>query len=315
MASHTNNKRKITPDLIEQFYDLFSPCRLCPRECRVERKKGELGNCRAGQKLKVASYHQHFGEEPPLVGKFGSGTIFFSHCNLHCVFCQNYEISQLGQGRTISTEELAQYMLNLQTLGCHNINLVTPTPWIPQIVEALSIAQTQGLHIPIVYNCGGYESVSTLKLLEGIIDIYMPDIKYSDDRNAEKYSKVQNYWSVVKSALKEMYRQVGNLKCRHGIAESGLLIRHLVLPNSLAGTRDCFKFIAEELSKDTVVNVMAQYYPTFNAYKYPEINRRIKLQEYREALNILKEFGLDSGFQQTIDTIYRKIIPEWGEWS
>ncbi len=307
--------KKITQELIDRFYDLLSPCRLCPRNCGVDRINGELGNCGAGLEVKVASYHQHFGEEPPLVGRSGSGTIFFSHCNLHCVFCQNYEISQLGQGQRVSLEELAQYMLDLQNSGCHNINLVTPTPWVPQIVSGLKIAQERGLHIPVVYNCGGYEAVSTLKLLDGIIDIYMPDIKYSDDQCAEKYSKVKNYWSVVRSALKEMYYQVGNLKLSRGIAASGLLIRHLVLPNQLAGTKECFKFIAENLSIKIVVNVMAQYYPTFNAHKYPEINRRITLSEYRAAIDILKSYGLDAGFQQTIDTLYRKAIPEWGEWS
>ncbi len=304
-------KKKITRELINEFRKLLSPCRICPRECKVDRLNGELGNCKAGLTVKVSSYHQHFGEEPPLVGRHGSGTIFLTHCNLHCVFCQNYEISQLGLGRETTLEQLAQMMLRLQELGCHNINFVTPTPWVPQIVEALSIAQHKGLSVSIVYNCGGYESVETLKLLEGIVDIYMPDIKYANNAYAEKYSSAPQYWNVVKAALKEMHRQVGELVVKNGVAKEGLLIRHLVLPENIAGSKKCFEFIAKELSKDTVVNPMAQYYPTFKANRYPEIDRRITTQEYREALEELEKYGLDKGFKQTIDTIARIIIPEW----
>jgi putative pyruvate formate lyase activating enzyme len=303
--------RQITKEIIDKFYDLLSPCRMCPRECKVDRLKGEIGNCKAGLKVNISSYHQHFGEEPPLVGRHGSGTIFFAHCNLHCVFCQNYEISQLGIGRPVSLEELAQMMTRLQELGCHNINFVTPTPWLPQIIESLSIAQDMGLRIPTVYNCGGYESVETIKLLEGIIDIYMPDIKYADNEHAARYSGAPNYWDVVRPALKEMYRQVGDLVVKNGIAQKGLLIRHLVLPKNIAGSRKCFEFISNQLSTNTVVNVMAQYYPTYNASSFSEINRRITTQEYRDALDELQVFGLDKGFRQTIDTIFRRIIPEW----
>jgi len=304
-------KKKITKELISEFRKLLSPCRVCPRECKIDRLKGELGNCKAGLTVKVSSYHQHFGEEPPLVGRHGSGTIFFTHCNLHCIFCQNYEISQLGIGRETTLEQLAQMMLRLQELGCHNINFVTPTPWVPQIVEAVSIAQQKGLGVPLVYNCGGYESIETLTLLEGIVDIYMPDIKYADNAYAEKYSSAPQYWDVVKAALKEMHRQVGNLIVKNGVAQKGLLIRHLVLPENIAGSKKCFEFIAKELSKDTVVNPMAQYYPTFKANRFPEIDRRITTQEYREALEELEKHGLDKGFKQTIDTIARIIIPEW----
>lgn len=303
--------KKITESLIDKFYTLLSPCCVCPRECGADRINGERGNCKAGMKVKVSSYHQHFGEEPPLVGRHGSGTIFFTRCNLHCVFCQNYDISQLGQGREVTHEELAQMMLDLQALGCHNINFVTPTPWVPQIIEALTLAQDRGLHLPIVYNCGGYESVKTLKLLEGIVEIYMPDIKYSDNRYGERYSQVRDYWDVVRPALKEMHRQVGYLVVKNGVAKRGLLIRHLVLPKGHAGSQKCFQFISEELSKNTVVNVMAQYYPTFKADRFPEINRRITAKEYRTALEELKRVGLDSGFKQTIDTIFRVVVPEW----
>ncbi len=303
--------KKITKELIDEFYNLLSPCRICPRECKVDRLKREVGNCKAGLEVKISSYHQHFGEEPPLVGKHGSGTIFFTHCNLHCVYCQNYEISQLGMGRQVILEELARMMLRLQNLGCHNINFVTPTPWVPQIIKALIIAQEKGLNIPIVYNCGGYESVETLKLLEGIVDIYMPDIKYADNECAEKYSGVQEYWDVVRPALKEMHSQVGDLVVENGIAKKGLLIRHLVLPNNITGSKKCFEFISQELSKNTVVNPMAQYYPTFKADQSQEINRRITAQEYQQVLADLEKYGLDKGFKQTIDTIFRSVVPEW----
>ncbi|MEO0095576.1 MAG: radical SAM protein [candidate division WOR-3 bacterium] len=284
--------KRITKDLIDAFYKMLNPCRLCPRECKVNRLAGEFGNCKAGINPKVSSYHQHFGEEYCLVGRFGSGTIFFTYCNLHCVFCQNYDISQHGIGRVITIERLAEMMIELQELGCHNINLVTPTPWVPQIVGALSIAKDNGLNIPIVYNCGGYESVEILKMLEGIIDIYMPDIKYGDNDKGKKYSGVSNYWDVVRQALKEMHRQVGDLIIENGIAKRGLLIRHLVLPNKLADTKKCLEFIAKEISKDSFVNVMEQYHPTYRANEYPELNRRITLEEYRCAIKELYQLGL-----------------------
>jgi putative pyruvate formate lyase activating enzyme len=303
--------KEITEGLIKKFYGLLTPCRVCPRECGVDRLSGEIGNCRAGLKVKVSSFHQHFGEEPPLVGRHGSGTIFLTHCNLHCIYCQNYEISQLGLGTETSLEELAGMMLKLQERGCHNINFVTPTPWVPQLVKAMAIAQAQGLDVPIVYNCGGYESVEMLRLLEGIVDIYMPDIKYAENDNACKYSGVGDYWEVVRPALREMHRQVGDLVVVKGVAQRGLLIRHLVLPNRIAGSIQCFAFIKRELSKNTTVNVMAQYYPTFKAGQHTEINRRITTQEYREALAELERIGLDAGFRQTIDTLFRNIVPEW----
>ncbi len=284
--------KTITNELIAELDSLLQSCKLCPRECRVDRTRGEIGNCRAGLRPRVASYHQHFGEEFCLVGRYGSGTIFFSHCNLHCVYCQNYDISQHGLGREVSTEVLAQMMIDLQELGCHNINLVTPTPWIPQIVEALAMAQDRGLNLPVVYNCGGYESRETLKLLEGIIDIYMPDIKYGNNENGKKYSKVPDYWDIVKQALKEMHRQVGDLVIENGIAKRGLLIRHLVLPDNLADSAKCLEFIAHEISKNSFINVMDQYHPTYRAGEYPELNRRITPEEYRRVIRVLDQFGL-----------------------
>jgi putative pyruvate formate lyase activating enzyme len=280
--------KRITSELIETLYGLLAPCRLCPRQCRVNRLNGEIGNCKAGLKPKVSSYHQHFGEEYCLVGRFGSGTIFFTHCNLHCVYCQNYDISQLGLGLEISAEKLAQMMIDLQELGCHNINLVTPTPWVPQIVEALAIAQEKGLNVPVVYNCGGYESVETLKMLDGIIDIYMPDIKYGDNRRGEKYSKVPDYWDVVRLAVKEMHRQVGDLIIENGIAKKGLLIRHLILPNDIADSKKCLDFVINEVSRNSFVNIMDQYYPTYRAHEYPELNRRITPNEYKKVIESVK---------------------------
>jgi len=286
--------KPITEKSIDELYHLLSPCRLCPRHCAVDRLHGDVGNCGAGVEVRVSSYHQHFGEEPPLVGKNGSGTIFFAYCNLHCVFCQNYDISQHGSGREISSDELAHMMIRLQECGCHNINLVTPTPWVPQIVKALAIAQDAGLAVPIVYNCGGYESVEVLERLDGIVDIYMPDMKYANDRCAEKYSRVPHYWETVTGALREMHRQVGDLVVEEGVATRGMLIRHLVLPHNIAGSARCLEFIARNLSKQTAVNVMAQYYPAYCAHDYAELGRRITMQEYRDAIRSLKHYGLDA---------------------
>ena len=231
---------------VERARDILKNCELCPRCCRVDRLGGEKGMCRIASEALVSSYGPHFGEEAPLVGRGGSGTIFFSYCNLRCMFCQNYSISQLGQGRVASKGEVAKMMLALQERGCHNVNLVTPTHVAPQILEALEIAVGLGLSVPLVYNCGGYESVETLKLLDGIIDIYMPDMKYSDEMNARRFSGVKDYPEVNRAAVKEMHRQVGDLQIdERGVARRGLLIRHLVLPNGVAGTEGVVSFVAE----------------------------------------------------------------------
>jgi len=287
---------------IKKLYELLKECRICPRKCGVNRLKGERGFCRSGLEPIVSSFHPHFGEEPPISGFKGSGTIFFAHCSLRCVFCQNYLISHLGNGNEISVEKLAEGMLNLQEMGCHNINLVTPTHFSPQIVRALSIAIEEGLHIPLVYNCGGYEAVETLRLLEGIIDIYMPDMKYGGKEEGEKYSSASDYFEVAKKAVKEMFRQVGNLKIdRKGIAYKGLLIRHLILPHRLAKTRNVFEFIAKEISPLTYISLMSQYFPAYKAQEFRELNRKITQEEYKEALNIAKELGLKRGWQQEYD--------------
>lgn len=276
---------------------MLEECRLCPNECAVNRLNSETGNCHSTYEVLISSYGPHFGEEPELVGLYGSGTIFFTHCNLSCVYCQNYDISHFGIGQKISIDELANIMISLQKRGCHNINLVTPTHFVPQIVEALIIAVEKGLEIPLVYNCGGYESVETLKLLEDIVDIYMPDIKYSDNSIAEQFSGIKNYWNVVKAAVKEMYRQVGDLHIdRKGIAKRGLLIRHLVLPNNLAGSEKVIDFIAEEISKDTYINIMDQYHPAYKAGEYSKLNRPIKNTEYEAVINYALLKGLHRGF-------------------
>ncbi|HAZ31665.1 MAG TPA: radical SAM protein, partial [Dehalococcoidia bacterium] len=230
-------------------------------------------------------------------GVGGSGTIFLTGCNLGCVYCQNYDISHLGHGSPVSVEELSRGMMHLQNMGCHNINLVTPTHFIPQLVKGIRMAIERGLRLPVVYNCGGYESVSTIRLLEGIIGIYMPDMKYSDRQGAGRYSNASDYFDRCREAVREMHRQVGDLNLdSRGIARRGLLIRHLILPNDLAGSREILRFIAEEISKDSYVNIMFQYRPMFKAAEYEELNRRPSLDEYREAIAMAQDFGLHRGF-------------------
>jgi putative pyruvate formate lyase activating enzyme len=288
----------VLDERIEKLEAILNECKLCPRECGVNRNKGEKGYCKSDKHLMVSSVQPHFGEEDVLVGTHGSGTIFLTNCNLRCIYCQNYDISHLGYGQRMTVEELAFSMLSLQKRGCHNVNFVTPTHYTPQIVKALKIAIEKGLRIPIVYNCGGYEAKSTIELLDGIVDIYMPDIKYSDAENAKKYSNAPDYFDRCKEAVKEMHRQVGDLKVdESGIAYRGLLIRHLVLPNGIAGSAEVLKFVATEISKESYVNIMMQYRPMYKAYEYKELNRGIKMSEYREAIDIAREWGLHRGFE------------------
>jgi putative pyruvate formate lyase activating enzyme len=278
---------------IQKLFKILENCEICPRKCHVNRVKGERGYCQLGYLPKVSSFFPHFGEEDVLVGKNGSGTIFFSSCNLSCCYCQNYEISQFRIGKEVSFEELANMMLQLQRMGCHNINLVTPTPQVPQIVKALSIAIRKGLRIPLVYNTSSYDNVEILKLLDGICDIYLPDAKYSNDEIALKYSNASNYFEIMKQAIKEMHRQAGDLVVdENGIAKRGVIVRHLVLPNGLAGSREILEFIAKEISKNTFINIMDQYTPYYKAFEYPELSRRITSKEYFEVLQIAKELGL-----------------------
>jgi len=278
---------------VEKLFKILKNCEICPRKCHVNRLKGEKGYCQLGYLPMVSAFHPHFGEETPLVGRYGSGTIFMTSCNLSCVYCQNYEISQLRIGEEVSFERLAEMMIELQNLGCHNINFVTPTPQVPQIVKSLEIAIKMGLKIPLVYNTNAYDSVKTLKLLDGIFDIYMPDAKYSDDKIATKYSSAPNYFEIIKKTIKEMHRQVGDLVIsEEGIAVRGLIVRHLVLPNNLAGSEKIFEFISKEISKNTFINIMDQYWPAYKAHQYPELSRRISEEEFQEAIKLTKKFGL-----------------------
>jgi len=276
---------------IEKLYEILENCTLCPRNCQVNRFVSKNGACRTGIKPIVSSFGPHFGEESFLVGNNGSGTIFFSNCNLNCVFCQNWEISQMGVGEEVDVEELSKIMLKLQKMGCENINLVSPTHQVPMIVDAVSRAWQKGLKLPIVYNCGGYESIETLKLLEGIVDIYMPDFKYGDDEKALKYSKVPNYTSVVKRALEEMYRQVGPLNIESGVATRGVFVRHLIMPNDASSSEKVLQLIAS-VSLDIPVNIMTQYYPAFKAHQYAELNRRITREEFIKVVEKARTLGL-----------------------
>jgi putative pyruvate formate lyase activating enzyme len=271
---------------------LVSPCTLCPHSCGAKRDTAAEGICRSQLLPMVSSASPHFGEEAPLVGRAGSGTIFFTNCNLGCIFCQNYDISHLGQGRTMSYRELALTMMSLQERGCHNINFVTPTHMVYAILKALVIAVDLGLHIPLVYNSGGYDSLHTLKLLDGIFDIYMPDFKYWDEAVAHELSGVRDYPTVARHALQEMYEQVGDLVLdEHGVACRGLLVRHLVLPQDLAGTRDIVDFVYS-LSADTYVNIMDQYRPAYRADECPALKRRVSIQEFNEAVSYAKMKGM-----------------------
>jgi len=277
----------------DEAWERLKVCDLCAHECGVDRLAGKRGVCKSGDTVQISSYGPHFGEEDPLVGTHGSGTIFFTGCNLQCVFCQNWDISHMRLGHTVSTAELAGMMLELQEMRCHNINLVTPTHYMPHILAALVVACEDGLELPLVYNCGGYESLTALKLLDGVIDIYMPDVKYADPKVGLRFSRAKDYPKVVKAALKEMYRQVGDLLIdEDGIAWRGLLVRHLVLPEGLAGTREIVRFIAEEISPDTYINIMAQYRPEYRAREHPPLDRPVTRREYEEAVRLAKEAGL-----------------------
>ena len=274
--------------------DIYGACRLCPRACGVNRLRGEKGVCRGSSRAKISSAHAHFGEERPLVGRGGSGTVFFSDCNLRCVYCQNWEINHRGEGSNIGDEALGRVMTGLQDTGCHNINVVTPTHYLPNIVAAIGHAARRGLRLPIVYNCGGYEPVEIVRMLDGIVDIYLPDFKYMDGAAAAKYSAgAADYPEVAAAAVAEMHRQVGELVVdESGVALRGLIIRHLVLPENIAGTDRFVRFVAKKLSPSTYVNIMAQYRPEHEAKRYPPLSRRITGAEYRQAIEWARQAGL-----------------------
>lgn len=281
-------------DRAAQAYRHLEDCDLCARYCHVNRRQTIKGAvCRTGERAVVNGFGRHHGEEDPLRGWAGSGTIFFSWCSLRCVFCQNWEISQRGIGSEVGPEELAAMMLKLQSQGCHNINLVTPSHVVAQIIAAVSIAAEQGLRLPLVYNTGGYDSPEALAMLDGIVDIYMPDMKYGDAEKAHRYSHVRDYVAANQAAVREMHRQVGDLIIDgQGIARRGLLIRHLVLPGDLANTEAVLRFIAQEISRDSYVNIMNQYFPCYRAYDYPPLDRPITREEYRHALELAARLGL-----------------------
>ena len=285
-------RRVVTKQTIQYAYHLLKSCELCPRVCKVNRLNGEKGFCGIEAKAVVSSAGPHYGEESVLVGSGGSGTIFFAGCNLGCVFCQNYDISQLRHGNAVEITDVVSMMMQLQTRGCVNINFVTPTHVVPHVIESVFLARERGLTIPVVYNCGGYESIESLQLLEGTIDIYMPDAKYLNHDSSKEYSSAHDYPDVMKLALLEMHRQVGDLKVKDGVATRGLLIRHLVMPGNVACDKEIIDFIVNEISENTFVNVMEQYRPTLNAHNFPEINRPVTRQEFSNVYEYAKSQGL-----------------------
>jgi putative pyruvate formate lyase activating enzyme len=285
---------------IGSAYELLEACRVCPRECGVNRLKNDkIGFCRSGLNPVVSSVSAHQGEEPPLSGTKGSGTIFLTSCNMKCVYCQNYPISQMGNGVEKTPAELACQMLWLQEQGCHNLNLVTPTHYMPQILKAWGLARERGFTLPLVYNTSGYDSVEALRLLDGIVDIYLPDMRYSDDCVALRYSLAPHYVESNRAAVREMFRQVGNLGLdEFGIAKRGLIVRHLVLPEGISGTEGVMQFLAKEISMDVHISLMSQYFPAYKANEFKELLRRTTIEEYEQARQIMEKYGLENGWVQ-----------------
>ena len=290
---------------------MLEKCMICPHNCGINRLDGQVGRCKSKDTVKIALYSTHNFEEPCISGKKGSGTVFFSNCNMNCVFCQNYEISQQGKGKEISIQELADIFIKQQEKDVENINLVTPTSYVPQIIEAIKIARENGLKIPIVYNTNGYEKVETLKMLEGYIDIYLPDLKYSDDLLAKRLSKVDNYFEIATNAIKEMHRQVGqSVFNEEGIMQKGMIIRHLVLPNHILNSRRVLKWINDNMN-DVYVSVMAQYFPTYKAKNIDDINRKLTKEEYEEIENYLYRLNLENGYIQELGEHEEEYVPKW----
>ena len=289
-------------------------CTICPHRCKVNRLDGQIGRCKCNDKIKIALASIHNYEEPCISGKNGSGTVFFSNCNLNCIYCQNYEISQLGRGKDITIAELANTFLELQRKNVNNINLVTPTMYAYQIKEAIKIARKDGLKIPIIYNTNSYENVETIKALNGYIDVYLPDLKYYSNELSKKYSKVDKYFEVATKAIKEMYKQVGTAKFdENGIIQKGVIIRHLILPNHLQNSKHILKWIKQNMPDDIYVSVMAQYFPTYKAKQDNLINRKLKPKEYREIENFLYTLDLKNGYIQEIGEHEEEYVPKWEE--
>ena len=311
-AAYLQLTRRQLLDKGEEGLNRLENCRLCPRQCEANRVEGNTGFCQTGRRSLLASFQLHFGEEAPLVGNQGSGTLFFSGCNLGCVFCQNVDISQdPASGAEVQADQLAEAMLRLQEQGALNINLVTPTHVVPQILEALVPAREAGLRLPLVYNCGGYESLETLELLEGVVDIYMPDIKFANPRLAEKYCRATDYPQRARAALREMHRQTGDLRIDdRGAAFRGLLVRHLLMPGELAGSEEWFAFLASEISENTYLNIMDQYRPCARARLYPELQSGLSREEYEQALHLAKSYGLtrlDQRNQRSLQAFFRRL--------
>lgn len=290
----------------------LNSCTICPHNCKINRNNGQIGRCRSGDKVKIALASVHNYEEPCISGKNGSGTIFFSNCNLSCIYCQNYKISQLGKGYELSVEELANIMLKQQEKGVNNINLVTPTMYVYQIIEAIKIARKRGLKIPIIYNTNGYENVKTIQDLNGYVDIYLPDLKYYSNEISKKYSKIDNYFKYATEAIKEMYKQVESpIFDENGIIKKGLIIRHLVLPNHLQNSKHILKWIKENMPEDTYVSVMAQYFPTYKAKEDNLINRKLNKKEYREIEEFLYTLNLENGYMQELGEHEEEYVPNF----
>ncbi len=290
----------------------LSSCEICPHRCKVNRANGIKGRCKCDDKIKIALASIHNFEEPCISGTKGSGTVFFSNCNLNCIYCQNYEISQLGKGKEITIHELAEIFLDQQKNNVHNINLVTPTMYALQIIEAIKIAKKQGLNIPIIYNTNGYENIETIKLLNGLIDVYLPDLKYFSNTIAVKYSNANNYFKIATEAIKEMYNQVGTAKFdEEGIIKKGVIIRHLVLPNHIQNSKNILKWIKENMPEDVYVSVMAQYFPTYKAKEDAYINRKLTKKEYKEIENYLYTLNIENGYIQELGEHEEEYVPNW----
>ena len=290
----------------------LAKCEICPHKCGVNRTKNEVGRCKSTDKVKIALYSLHHFEEPCISGKHGSGTVFFSNCNLNCVYCQNYEISQQGKGREISIEELAKILIKQQDRRAENINLVTPTTYAPQIIEAIKIAKKNGLTIPIIYNTNGYENIDTLKLLEGYVDVYLPDLKYYDNELGKKYSKVDNYFEIATKAIQEMYRQVGSPKFNHnGMIEKGVMIRHLVLPNYIENSKKILKWLKENMDEQVYIDIMAQYFPTYKAKDMKDLNRKLTKEEYQEIEEYVYQLDIQNGYMQELGEHEEEYVPKW----
>lgn len=297
---------------METRLNLIKKCEVCPHRCKIDRTKNQIGRCKSKDTVKVAIASIHKFEEPCISGGKGSGTVFFSNCNLSCEFCQNYEISQKGLGKEISIERLAEIFLEQQLKGAENINLVSPTSYAVQIIEAIKIAKTNGLKIPIIYNTNGYENVETIKLLNGYIDVYLPDLKYAEDDLAKKYSKIDNYFEIATKAIKEMYNQVGeNEYDENGLIKKGIIIRHLILPNHTENSKKVLKWINENMPKNITVSVMAQYFPTYNAINIKDINRKITKHEYKKIENYLYSLELENGYIQEMGKNEENYVPKW----